>query len=156
MFSLLFQKGFRASNLKVTPAVLSRLSIHRLTGRRRAPISASCVDKCHPTFDENISNTTRDISEPAHKQQNEKWLISQLLSHFKQTSEVRHYLKYFGNVNPSDKFAIIRFSGDVLNNREHLMQIASALSFLKRVGLLPIVVHGAGLFTGRRCQGVAK
>lgn len=70
-----------------------------------------------------------------------KWLISQLLQHFNQTSEVRQYIKYFGSAG-DDKFAIIRVSGDVLHDRVLLDSTASALAFLHRVGLRPIVVHG--------------
>lgn len=81
-------------------------------------------------------------------------LISQLLGHFKQTAEVRQYLKYYGSVS-SQRFAIIRLSGDVLTSEEETARVAASLAFLHRIGLVPIVVHGAGLFTGRRAGAVA-
>lgn len=85
----------------------------------------------------------------------EKMLISQLLLNFKKTSEVRQYLKYFGSAGRT-QFAIIRVSGDTLGDPELLKQVASALSFLHRVGLVPVVLHGAGVFTGRRNQELAS
>lgn len=81
-------------------------------------------------------------------------LISQLLGHFKQTAEVRQYLKYYGSVS-SQRFAIIRLSGDVLTSEDETARVAASLAFLHRIGLVPIVVHGAGLFTGRRAGAVA-
>lgn len=65
------------------------------------------------------------------------------------------YLKYFSSVD-ADRFAIIRVSGDILHEPEQARQVASALSFLHRVGLVPVVVHGAGIFTGRHTPDVAK
>jgi len=61
------------------------------------------------------------------------------------------YLKYFGSVE-AQRFAIIRVSGDVLHDPELARQVASSLAFLHRVGLTPVVVHGAGVFTGRRSE----
>jgi bifunctional N-acetylglutamate synthase/kinase len=83
----------------------------------------------------------------------ERTLITQLLSRFKQTAEVRQYLKHYGRVD-SDRFAVIKLSGDVLNSEEETARVASSLAFLHRIGLVPIVVHGAGLFTGRRAAPV--
>lgn len=84
----------------------------------------------------------------------ERRLITQLLGHFKQTAEVRQYMRYYGSVD-SDRFAIIKVSGDVLHNEAEARRVASSLAFLHRIGLVPIVVHGAGLFTGRRSADVA-
>jgi acetylglutamate kinase len=84
----------------------------------------------------------------------ERKLISQLLGHFKQTAEVRQYLKFYGSVE-GQRFALIRVSGDVLTSPEETARVASSLAFLHRIGLVPIVVHGAGLFTGRRSASVA-
>lgn len=85
----------------------------------------------------------------------DRTLITQLLSHFKQTAEVRQYLKYYGRVD-SDRFAIVKLSGDVLNSETETARVAASLAFLHRIGLVPIVVHGAGLFTGRRTGEVSE
>ncbi|KNC83228.1 hypothetical protein, variant 1 [Sphaeroforma arctica JP610] len=89
----------------------------------------------------------------ANKGQN--LLITQLLQLFKQNSDTRQYLKYYGSAG-KDRFAIIRVSGDVLHNRDHLYQTAASLSFLHRVGLRPIVVHGAGIYSGRCSDALSK
>eukprot|EP00123_Amoebidium_parasiticum_P017792 comp23989_c0_seq1/m.42636 comp23989_c0_seq1/g.42636 ORF comp23989_c0_seq1/g.42636 comp23989_c0_seq1/m.42636 type:complete len:582 (-) comp23989_c0_seq1:332-2077(-) len=142
--------------VKVSYVAARGLYMGRLAGERFAKLSLAEDNTADntPSILSPFPESLRDRAKPDPRRQNEKNLISELLTHFKQTSEVRQYLKYFGSVDSPDKFAIIRFSGDVLNNREHLAQTASALSFLQRVGLLPIVVHGAGLFTGRRSQNV--
>jgi bifunctional N-acetylglutamate synthase/kinase len=43
-----------------------------------------------------------------------------------------------------------------LNNEQETARVAAALAFLYRIGLVPIVVHGAGLFTGRKSAQVAS
>jgi acetylglutamate kinase len=55
----------------------------------------------------------------------------------------------------SHRFAIVRVSGDVLTSPGETAAVAAALAFLHRLGLVPVVVHGAGLFTGRRSGDVA-
>lgn len=55
--------------------------------------------------------------------------------------EVQQYIQQFSSVD-SQKFAVIKVGGAVLT--EELDALASSLSFLYRVGLYPIVVHGAG------------
>ena len=41
-------------------------------------------------------------------------------------------------------------SGDILHDPEEANQVASSLVFLHRVGLTPVVTHGAGVFTGQK------
>jgi acetylglutamate synthase len=82
-------------------------------------------------------------------------LITQLFGMVTKTSEVRQYLKHFGSVK-SDRFALIRASGDIMNEEKQVDDLTSALAFLHRVGLVPIVVLGAGLFTGRRPEVVRQ
>ena len=58
--------------------------------------------------------------------------------------EVERYLRIFSSSsNPSHpaKFAVIKVGGAVLGQLEEL---ALSLSFLYRVGLYPVVIHGAG------------
>ena len=42
-----------------------------------------------------------------------------------------------------------------LDPRTGVRRVAGALAFLHRIGLVPVVVHGAGLFTGRKSSRVA-
>lgn len=55
--------------------------------------------------------------------------------------EVEQYLRHFASVE-SQKFAVIKVGGAVLS--DELDTLASSLTFLNRVGLYPIVLHGAG------------
>lgn len=71
----------------------------------------------------------------------EKETIVKLLENIGSRREVELYLQHFTSVE-SQKFAVIKVGGAVL--KDHLAILASALSFLQRVGLYPIVVHGAG------------
>ncbi|CAI2163234.1 10070_t:CDS:2 [Funneliformis geosporum] len=55
--------------------------------------------------------------------------------------EVEQYLRHFSSVE-SQKFAVIKVGGAVLS--DELDTLASSITFLNRVGLYPIVLHGAG------------
>ncbi|KXS14285.1 protein that is processed in the mitochondrion to yield acetylglutamate kinase and N-acetyl-gamma-gl [Gonapodya prolifera JEL478] len=71
----------------------------------------------------------------------EKETIVKLLYNIGSRKEVEQYLRYFSSVE-SQKFAVIKVGGAVLT--DDLDTLASSLSFLHRLGLFPIVVHGAG------------
>jgi acetylglutamate kinase len=68
-------------------------------------------------------------------------VIVRLLRNLGSSREVEQYLKQFASVD-SQKFAIIKVGGGII--RDQLDDLASALTFLAKVGLFPIVVHGAG------------
>ncbi|MEM9058423.1 MAG: acetylglutamate kinase [Pseudomonadota bacterium] len=72
---------------------------------------------------------------------NTRHLIVKLLSNMASSKEIQQYLKRFSHVE-SARFAVIKVGGAVI--KDTLKPLASALSFLHRVGLVPIVVHGAG------------
>lgn len=67
--------------------------------------------------------------------------IAKLLYNIGSRKEVEQYLRHFSSVE-SQKFAVIKVGGAVLT--DELDTLASALTFLNRVGLYPIVLHGAG------------
>ncbi|KAI8839982.1 Aspartate/glutamate/uridylate kinase [Chytriomyces cf. hyalinus JEL632] len=71
----------------------------------------------------------------------EKETIVKLLYNIGSKKEVEQYLTYFSSVE-SHQFAVIKVGGAVLT--DSLDSLASSLTFLNRVGLYPIVVHGAG------------
>lgn len=68
-------------------------------------------------------------------------VITQLLRNLGSQREVDQYLKQFAALE-SAKFAVIKVGGGIV--QEQLPDLVSALSFLARVGLYPIVIHGAG------------
>jgi N-acetyl-gamma-glutamyl-phosphate reductase/acetylglutamate kinase len=72
---------------------------------------------------------------------NEQETITKLLYNIGSRKEVEQYLRHFSSVD-SQKFAVIKVGGAVLT--DELDTLASAITFLNRVGLYPIVLHGAG------------
>lgn len=68
-------------------------------------------------------------------------IILQLLGAIGSRKEVEQYLRQFSSVD-QQRFAVIKVGGALL--RDQLDELASSLTFLHRVGLTPIVVHGAG------------
>ena len=70
-----------------------------------------------------------------------KETIIQLLSNLANPKEIDQYMKRFVNAGQAH-FAVIKVGGAVLEN--DLDNLCSSLAFLERIGLFPIVVHGAG------------
>ncbi|MBI2568763.1 MAG: acetylglutamate kinase [Candidatus Schekmanbacteria bacterium] len=68
-------------------------------------------------------------------------IIVRLLRNIASSKEIDLYLKLFSSVE-SKHFAIIKVGGAIL--RDDIASLASSLTFLHRVGLYPIVIHGAG------------
>lgn len=67
--------------------------------------------------------------------------VLELLAQLGSSREARQYLKEFSSVEES-RFAVVKVGGGIL--RDHLEELASALAFLHRLGLRPVVLHGAG------------
>jgi acetylglutamate kinase len=67
-------------------------------------------------------------------------VVNQVLSQLGASREARYYLKQFSS--DSLQFAVIKIGGAVME--EQLEPLASALAFLRNLGLMPIILHGAG------------
>lgn len=67
--------------------------------------------------------------------------VLELLAQLGSSREARQYLKEFSSVDET-RFAVVKAGGGIL--RDHLDELASALAFLHRLGLRPVVLHGAG------------
>ena len=67
--------------------------------------------------------------------------VIELLGQLGSSREARQYLKQFSRIEES-RFAVVKVGGAVL--RDDLDELAAALAFLHRLGLTPIVLHGAG------------
>lgn len=67
--------------------------------------------------------------------------VIELLGQLGSSREARQYLKQFSRIEES-RFAVVKIGGAVL--RDDLDELAAALAFLHRLGLTPIVLHGAG------------
>ncbi len=68
-------------------------------------------------------------------------IIVNLLHNLGSRREIEQYLASFSGVD-SARFAVVKVGGGILESS--LDELASALAFLWRVGLCPVVVHGAG------------
>lgn len=68
-------------------------------------------------------------------------LVHELLAQLGSSREARQYLKEFSGTNQA-RFAVVKVGGGIL--RDHLDELTSALAFLHRLGLIPVVLHGAG------------
>jgi bifunctional N-acetylglutamate synthase/kinase len=69
-------------------------------------------------------------------------IVIELLGQLVSSREARQYLNRFSQVEEA-RFAVVKVGGAVL--RDELEELATALAFLHRLGLHPIVLHGAGL-----------
>lgn len=67
--------------------------------------------------------------------------VIELLGQLGSSREARQYLKQFSRIEET-RFAVVKVGGAVM--RENLDELAAALAFLHRLGLTPIVMHGAG------------
>lgn len=65
--------------------------------------------------------------------------ITRLLYSLASRKEVERYLRIFST---AEKFAVLKVGGAILS--QQLDDLALSLSFLHRVGLYPIILHGAG------------
>lgn len=68
-------------------------------------------------------------------------VVSQVLSQLGTSREARYYLKQYSG-DSDMHFAVIKVGGAVLE--EQLGPLAAALAFLRNLGLMPIILHGAG------------
>jgi len=75
----------------------------------------------------------------SHKETRE--IIHRLLNTIGSEQEIQQYLRRYSDMD-ADKFALVKVGGAIL--QDELPALVSALVFLHRVGLTPIVVHGAG------------
>jgi acetylglutamate kinase len=78
-----------------------------------------------------------------------------LLANIGSRKEVDQYLRHYASVD-APKFAVVKVSGSVIERSAD--DLVSSLSFLQRVGLVPIVVHGSGAQVDRALadSGVAS
>ncbi len=68
-------------------------------------------------------------------------VVHELLEQLGSSKEARQYLKEFSSASQA-RFAVVKVGGGIL--RDHLDELTSALAFLHRLGLIPVVLHGAG------------
>jgi len=72
---------------------------------------------------------------------NIRTIVNEVLSQLGSSREAQQYLKQFSSVD-SMRFAVVKVGGGILEHQ--LEPLASSLAFLYHLGLMPIVLHGAG------------
>ena len=88
-----------------------------------------------------ITNKDYSVEKASLNQPTIKDTIIQLLSNLANPKEIQQYLERFVNAGKTH-FAVIKVGGAILEN--DLDNLCSSLTFLRQIGLFPIVVHGAG------------
>lgn len=68
-------------------------------------------------------------------------IVHELLAQLGSSREAQQYLKEYSGANQA-RFAVVKVGGGIL--RDHMEELTSALAFLHRLGLIPVVLHGAG------------
>lgn len=68
-------------------------------------------------------------------------LMIRLLQNLGSRKEVEQYFRLFSSVE-EQRFAVIKVSGGVVQHE--LEALASSIAFLDKVGLTPVIIHGAG------------
>ena len=68
-------------------------------------------------------------------------IVHELLAQLGSSREAQQYLKEYSGTNQA-RFAVVKVGGGIL--RDQLEELTSALAFLHRLGLIPVVLHGAG------------
>ncbi|MCL2779050.1 MAG: acetylglutamate kinase [Polyangiaceae bacterium] len=81
-------------------------------------------------------------SQAMHTAKDRQDVIVRLLANIGSRKEVEQYLRHYAAVD-APKFAVVKASGSIIESS--LDALASSLSFLQKVGLVPIVVHGNNL-----------
>lgn len=121
--------AFAASRARTYTAISSNFSTPRKLGGT-APLFAS--------------SGRRPLSSAAYpvtaKIDSDRDAIVRLLYSIASRNEVERYLRIFSAAN---KFAVIKVGGAILTDQ--LEELALSLSFLSRVGLYPVVIHGMGV-----------
>ncbi|PWN41074.1 putative ARG6-n-acetyl-gamma-glutamyl-phosphate reductase [Ceraceosorus guamensis] len=103
----------------------------------KAPVTFAGARTASRSLACSISGAARAYSQQVDVSDRET--ITRLLYSLASRKEVERYLRIFSAAN---KFAVLKVGGAILTHQ--LDELALSLSFLHRVGLYPIVLHGAG------------
>ncbi|MFK8012218.1 MAG: acetylglutamate kinase [Marinicellaceae bacterium] len=68
-------------------------------------------------------------------------LVKNVLMQLGNSTEAQYYLDQYSNIN-QPKFAVVKIGGNVI--AQELEQLAESLSLITQLGMLPIILHGAG------------
>ncbi|TCD65375.1 hypothetical protein EIP91_002739 [Steccherinum ochraceum] len=120
------------------------LAAKRAVSLRARPLVAS-TSAVQAVRRPRLPTSTRYLQSLAHSdRQTDRDTITRLLYSIGTKREVERYLRIFSSSSDASqpaKFAVIKIGGAVL---DQIDELALSLSFLYRVGLYPVVLHGAG------------
>ena len=93
-------------------------------------------------FQNEFQKLPRTLSNMENSYRNDmKWLMESIGG----SREVNFWLNHYSTpVDGSKNLAVIKVGGGVVEDEQQLNDLCSSLAFLKRSGLNPIVIHGAG------------
>ncbi len=118
----------------------SSASASRVATASTAAAAAAPAQATKPRAAAAAATTVRPYSSAAARENAyDRETITRLLYSLASRKEVERYLRIF---SAADKFAVIKVGGAILTHQ--LEELALSLSFLHRIGLYPIVLHGAG------------
>lgn len=137
MHSIVAQRSARAA-ARLAPRArwLSTSSAARI-----ASVSSSSAKSVATSASTEPATESKRLYSSAAARENayDRETITRLLYSLASRKEVERYLRIFSS---ADKFAVIKVGGAILTHQ--LDELALSLSFLHRIGLYPIVLHGAG------------
>ena len=141
-------RGVRAGGLKVCGVQGSRVHASwkvparavEYTSSARASASNSAtthtVEGVTP-----LNRTKSNVDEFQQTKHDMRWLLESIGGQ----REVSYWLEHYSSEEGSDQpFAVIKVGGGVIEDDKQLNDLCSSLAFLRRSGLNPIVIHGAG------------
>ncbi|KAM0357828.1 hypothetical protein HYE67_000503 [Fusarium culmorum] len=130
--------------------MLSATSVAIRAGARRAAprfaaraVSVKTASTTLRSIDVSASrtlSTTRALASSLARDRTRE-IVAQTINSIGSKREGEQYLKLFTSVE-SQKFAVIKVGGAILT--EYLDELCRSLLFLTELGLLPVIVHGAG------------
>ncbi|KAF4595376.1 arg-6 protein [Ophiocordyceps camponoti-floridani] len=121
--------------------MLLSAAILRAGARRAAAVRLCAVSSRLSLRTRALSTTTARNPDWPPPQDGTREIVTQMISNIGSKREVQQYLKLFTSVS-SQKFAVIKVGGAILTH--HLGELCRSLLLLYKLGLYPIIVHGAG------------
>jgi acetylglutamate kinase len=124
-------------------------SFHRFSLPARPSSLSTTIQMQSATFstqmdERSLSRTTSEKVAEEQGRQDMRWLLESMSG----SREVSYWLEHY-STPPEDStavnnLAVIKVGGGVVEDDAQLNDLCSSLAFLKRSGLNPIVIHGAG------------
>ena len=91
------------------------------------------------TIDRNFFvNANKTLEQGLHED------MKMILQSMAGSREVDYWLSHYGKNGDNPEIGVIKVGGAILANEKQLTKLVTSVSFLKRAGLAPVIIHGAG------------